>query len=136
MRIKQVAPTRNIQKKGKQQVKAPQKVLALMAAHRLPQQQKKRRYRPGTQALREIRKYQKSTELLIRKRPFQRLVREIAQDFRGDLRFQQSAIRAIQEAAEAFMVGLMEDANMCAHHAKRTTLMACDMLLANRIRSR
>ena len=59
------------------------------------------RFRPGTVALREIRKYQKSTELLIRKLPFQRLVREIAQDFKTDLRFQSSAVLALQEASEA-----------------------------------
>lgn len=70
------------------------------------------RYRPGTVALREIRRYQKSTDLLIRKLPFQRLVREIAQDFKTDLRFQQSAIGALQEAAEAYLVGLFEDTNL------------------------
>ena len=69
---------------------------------------KPHRYRPGTVALREIRKYQKSTELLIRKLPFQRLVREIAQDFKTDLRFQSTAIMALQEAAEAYLVGLFE----------------------------
>ena len=66
---------------------------------------KPHRYRPGTVALREIRHYQKSTELLIRKLPFQRLVREIAQDFKTDLRFQSSAIMALQEASEAYLVG-------------------------------
>jgi histone H3/H4 len=66
--------------------------------------------------LREIRKYQKSTELLIRKLPFQRLVREIAQDFKTDLRFQSSAVAALQEAAEAYLVGLFEDTNLCAIH--------------------
>ncbi|RMZ52574.1 hypothetical protein APUTEX25_000220, partial [Auxenochlorella protothecoides] len=74
---------------------------------------------PGTVALREIRKYQKSTELLIRKLPFQRLVREIAQDFKTDLRFQSSAVLALQEAAEAYLVGLFEDTNLAAIHAKR-----------------
>ncbi|KAK1146400.1 histone H3.1 [Aspergillus melleus] len=64
------------------------------------------RYKPGTVALREIRRYQKSTELLIRKLPFQRLVREIAQDFRSDLRFESSAIGALQES-----VFLFEDIN-------------------------
>ena len=64
---------------------------------------KKHRYKPGTVALREIRKYQKSTELLIRKLPFQRLVREIAQDFKQELRFQSTAILALQEAAEAYL---------------------------------
>ena len=82
---------------------------------------KPHRYRPGTVALREIRRYQKSTELLIRKLPFQRLVREIAQDFKTDLRFQSSAVVALQEASEAYLVGLFEDTNLCAIHAKRVT---------------
>ncbi|KAH0861184.1 hypothetical protein HID58_089445, partial [Brassica napus] len=92
------------------------------------------RFRPGTVALREIRKYQKSTELLIRKLPFQRLVREIAQDFKTDLRFQSSAVAALQEAAEAYLVGLFEDTNLCAIHAKRVTIMPKDIQLARRIR--
>ncbi|KAI1722051.1 core histone h2A/H2B/H3/H4 domain-containing protein [Ditylenchus destructor] len=75
---------------------------------------KPHRYRPGTVALREIRRYQKSTELLIRKLPFQRLVREIAQDFKTDLRFQSSAVLALQEASEAYLVGLFEDTNLCS----------------------
>ena len=79
---------------------------------------KPHRYRPGTVALREIRRYQKSTELLIRKLPFQRLVREIAQDFKMELRFQSAAIMALQEASEAYLVGLFEDSNLCAIHAK------------------
>lgn len=88
----------------------------------------------GTVALREIRRYQKSTELLLRKLPFQRLVREIAQDFKTDLRFQSSAIAALQEAAEAYLVGLFEDTNLCAIHAKRVTIMPKDIQLARRIR--
>ncbi|KAG6872231.1 histone H3 [Termitomyces sp. Mi166 len=80
---------------------------------------KPHRFRPGTVALREIRRYQKSTELLIRKLPFQRLVREIAQDFKTDLRFQSSAVMALQEAAEAYLVSLFEDTNLAAIHAKR-----------------
>ena len=98
---------------------------------------KPHRYRPGTVALREIRRYQKSTDLLIRKLPFQRLVREIAQDFRPenqDLRFQASAVLALQEAAEAYLVGLYEDTNLCAIHAKRVTIMPKDIQLARRIR--
>ena len=87
-------------------------------------------------ALREIRKYQKSTELLIRKLPFQRLVREIAQDFKTDLRFQSSAVLALQEAAEAYLVGLFEDTNLAAIHAKRVTIMPKDIQLARRIRGR
>ncbi|EPQ09443.1 Histone H3.1, partial [Myotis brandtii] len=88
----------------------------------------------GTVALREIRRYQKSTELLIRKLPFQRLVREIAQDFKTDLRFQSSAVMALQEACEAYLVGLFEDTNLCAIHAKRVTIMPKDIQLARRIR--
>merc|ERR1712070_701359 len=92
------------------------------------------RFRPGTVALREIRRFQKSTELLIRKLPFHRLVREIAAEFKQDLRFQSSAVLALQEAAEAYMVGLFEDTNLCAIHAKRVTIMPKDMQLARRIR--
>ena len=92
------------------------------------------RYRPGTAALKEIRKYQKSTELFIKKLPFQRLVKEISLDYRKDLRFQSAAIHALQEAAEAYLVGLFEDTNLLAIHAKRVTIMPKDMELARRIR--
>ena len=92
------------------------------------------RFRPDTVALREIRKYQKSTELLIRKLPFQRMVREIAQDFKTDLRFQSQAVLALQEASEAYLVGLFEDTNLVAIHAKRVTIMPKDIQLARRIR--
>ena len=93
------------------------------------------RYRPGTVVLREIRQYQKSTELLIRKLPFQRLVRELAQDLsKINIRFQSGAIMALQEASEAYLVGLLEDANLCAMHAKRVTIMTKDIQLAWRIR--
>jgi histone H3 len=95
---------------------------------------KARRYRPGTVALREIRRYQKTTELLIRKAPFQRLIREIAQRRRSELRFQISAVQALQEACEAYLVELFEDTNLCAIHAKRVTIMTKDMQLARRIR--
>ena len=95
---------------------------------------KPHRYRPGTVALREIRKFQKSTDLLIRKLPFQRVVREIAGEFKSDLRFQSQAVLALQEAAEAYLVGLFEDTNLCAIHAKRVTIMPKDMQLARRIR--
>ncbi|GLI62484.1 hypothetical protein VaNZ11_005115, partial [Volvox africanus] len=117
--------------------KAPRKQLATKAARKTPATggvKKPHRYRPGTVALREIRKYQKSTELLIRKLPFQRLVREIAQDFKTDLRFQTQAVLALQEAAEAYLVGLFEDTNLCAIHAKRVTIMPKDIQLARRIR--
>ncbi|KAH9853499.1 histone-fold-containing protein [Lenzites betulinus] len=103
---------------------------------------KKKRFRPGTVALREIRKYQKSTDLLIRKLPFSRVVREIALDMMTDtidygstgLRWQSSAILALQEATEAFLVHMFEDANLCAIHAKRVTIMQRDIWLARRLR--
>lgn len=88
----------------------------------------------GTVALREIRRYQKSSDLLIRKLPFQRLVREIAHDVKTDLRFQGQAVLALQEASESYLVGLFEDTNLCAIHAKRVTIMSKDMQLAMRIR--
>jgi histone H3 len=107
--------------------KAPRKQLATKAARKSAPAtggvKKPHRYRPGTVALRDIRRYQKSTELLIRKLPFQRLVREIAQDFKTDLRFQSTAILALQEASEAYLVGLFEDTNLCAIHANRVTIM-------------
>ncbi|XP_075238706.1 histone H3.3 type 2-like isoform X1 [Convolutriloba macropyga] len=101
--------------------------------------QAKKRKRPrkkGVVALQEIRRYQKSTELLIRKAPFQRLVREITIDVTGksDLRFQTGAIGALQESAEAYLVGLFEDTNLCSIHARRVTIMPRDMQLARRIR--
>ena len=120
--------------------KAPRKQLATKAARKSAPAtggvKKPHRYRPGTVALREIRRYQKSTDLpvLIRKLPFKRLVREIAQDFKTDLRFQSSAVLALQEAAEAYLVGLFEDTNLAAIHAKRVTIMPKDIQLARRIR--
>ena len=95
---------------------------------------KAHRFKPGTVALREIRRYQKDGELLLRKLPFQRLVREIGVDYKTDLRFQAAAIAALQESAEAYLVGLFEDANLCAIHCKRVTIMPRDILLCRRIR--
>ncbi|KAK8870035.1 histone H3 [Kwoniella newhampshirensis] len=120
--------------------KAPRKQLATKAARKQTTAsaaggvKKPHRYRPGTVALREIRRYQKSTELLIRKLPFQRLVREIAQDFKTDLRFQSSAVLALQEASEAYLVSLFEDTNLAAIHAKRVTIQPKDLQLARRLR--
>lgn len=94
---------------------------------------KPHRFRPGTVALREIRKYQKTTDLLIRKLPFQRFVREIAQDYKTDLRFQASAVLATQEFAENALIKLLEEANLCAIHAKRVTVMPKDLQLSLRI---
>ena len=84
---------------------------------------KPHRYTPGTFALLEIRRYQKSTELLIRKLLFQRLVKESVQDFKTDLRFHSTAIMALQEASESYLVSLFEDTNLCAIHAKRVTII-------------
>lgn len=98
---------------------------------------RKFRYKPGTRALQEIRKYQRSTELLMKKLPFSRLIREIALTLRpaGEgFRWQSQAIQALQEAAEAFLVHLFEDTNLCAIHAKRVTIMQKDIQLARRIR--
>ena len=121
--------------------KAPRKQLSTKAARKyapkaggIKKAPRRHRYRPGTVALREIRRYQKSTDLLIRKLPFQRLVREVAQDFRTDLRFQAAAVLALQEASESYLVGLLEDTNLCAIHAKRVTIMPKDVQLARRIR--
>ena len=95
---------------------------------------KPHRYRPGTVALREIRRFQKTTDLLMRKGPFQRLVRELACDIKSDSRMQSTALLALQEASEAYLVGLFNDTNECAIHAKRVTIMPKDMQLAQRIR--
>lgn len=97
--------------------------------------QRKRRFRPGTRALQEIRKYQATTNLLIRKLPFSRLVREIAISLfpRGNLKWQAQGIMALQEAAEAFLIRMFEDAYLCAIHCKRVTLMPKDLWLARRI---
>ena len=97
---------------------------------------KPHRYRPGTVALREIRRFQKSTDLLIRKAPFQRLVREITQKLfpNSELRFQSLSVLALQEASEAYMIRMFEDTNLAALHAKRVTIMPRDILLARRLR--
>jgi histone H3 len=137
-RTKQTARKNTAGKAPRKQL--PSKVIAMSAP--VPGGCKKpHRYRPGTVALREIRRYQKSTDLLIRKAPFQRLVREIAQDLYNegkinsdDLRFQSTAVLALQEASEAYLVGLFEDTNLCAIHSKRTTIMPKDLMLARRIR--
>ena len=118
--------------KSQQQVagKAPRSI----ATANKKKEKKPHRYRPGTVALREIRRYQKSTEFLIKRLPFQRLVREITHDTKDGVRFQSAALEALQCAAEAFLVGLFEDTNLCALHAKRVTIMPKDMQLARRLR--
>ncbi|ESO95886.1 hypothetical protein LOTGIDRAFT_227172 [Lottia gigantea] len=99
-------------------------------------QKQKRRFRPGTKALKEIKKYQKSTNLLLRKLPFSRVIREVVQELFPSTRFfwKASAIAALQEAAEAYLVSLFEDSNICAIHAKRVTIMPKDLWLARRLR--
>lgn len=95
---------------------------------------RKMRWRPGTVALREIKRYQKATQLLLAKAPFQRFVRAICEGIDGQIRFQSQALLALQEAAEAYLTGLFEDSNLCAIHANRVTVMKKDLDLARRIR--
>nr|XP_021500548.1 histone H3-like isoform X2 [Meriones unguiculatus] len=123
--------------------KAPRKQLATKAARKSAPAtggvKKPHRYRPGTVALREIRRYVKDSNLTIKTIPVTRLVQRTAvwisrQDFKTDLRFQSSAVMALQEASEAYLVGLFEDTNLCAIHAKRVTIMPKDIQLARRIR--
>lgn len=133
-----MARTKQVAKKTT--LRLPNEVMAAKAARgRAPLHggvKKPRRYKPGTVALRDIRKYQKSTECLIRKLPFQRLVREILQDQTSISvkRITSYALMALQEAAEAYIVGIFEDANWCAIHAKRVTVMPKDIQLSRRIR--
>lgn len=116
--------------------KAPRKSQKKNATPKAPKDGKKKshRYHPGTVALREIKKYQKSTNLLLRRAPFSRLVREIAQKQKEQLRFQASAISALQEATESYLISLFEDTNELAIHAKRVTIMSKDLKLARRLR--
>jgi histone H3 len=118
--------------------KAPRKQLATKAARKMGSGQggvkKPHRFRPGTVALREIRKYQKSTDLLLPRAPFRRLVREIAQELRNDVRFEATALEALQELTEMYIVELFEDTNLSAIHAKRITIMPKDVQISRRIR--
>ena len=115
--------------------KAPNMQLQTRAARNQTRAAKKPyKYRPGTVAMREIRQFQKSTELLIRKLPFQRLMREAIQDYKRDVRVQSTAMLAMQEATEAFTIGIFEDTNLCAIHGGRVTIMRKDIQLARRIR--
>ena len=114
--------------------KSPKSRIVVAAASAAPAKRKHRRLRPGALALKEIRKYQKSTELLIPKLSFSKLLKEVAQDFKPDLRFQSHAVMAMHEAAEAYLTALFEDTNLCAIHARRVTIMPKDIQLARRIR--
>ena len=117
--------------------KAPRKSLATKAARvsagLTGGVKKPHQYRPGTVALREIRRYQKTTNLLLLKDPFSRIVREIAQDFKKDLRFQSNAVLALQESSEAYLTTVFDNTNLCAIHAKRVTIMPKDTQLVRRI---
>lgn len=131
---------RHVSAGGKQLV-APAAALSSHGGKLAPApRQKRRRYKPGTVALREIRQYQKSVDLLVRKLPFARLVKEIANDlfsgssFPEGIKWQSNAMMALQEAAESYLTYLFEDSNLNAIHAKRVTIMAKDMQLARRIR--
>ena len=95
---------------------------------------KKRRFRPGTVAIREIKKYQKAVKFMLSKAPFQRFIRSISDGIDSQIRFQSSALAALQEAAESYLTGLFEDANLCAIHAGRVTILKKDLDLARRIR--
>ena len=115
--------------------KAPQKQLETKVARKCAPAtggiKKPHCYHPGTVALREIRCYQKSTELLICKLPFQCLVRELTQEV--DLLFQSTSLLAAHKASEAYLVGLFEDTNLCAIHAKKVTIIPKDIQLSRRI---
>ena len=133
---------RVLEKKREEECKKAAARLAKKGGQKAPKGGVKKHYRywPGTVALKQISQYQKSTELLIRKLPFQRLVREIAADSEiitsplcGKVRFQSAAIMALQEAAEAYLVGLFEDTNLCAIHTRRVTILPKDIQLARRI---
>ena len=126
----------HVEKTGRHSSSKAPKNVAIKAAKKMISKDlnKKKRSHPGAVAMAEIKFLQRSTELLLRKAPFQLLVRDVAQANRSDLRFQSSAIAALQEACEAYLVGLFEDTNLCAIHAKRVTIMPKDMQLARRIR--
>jgi len=128
---------------ARQQALQKQQAAAPPPRRQLPRQlgprggvKKPHRYRPGTVALCEIRSFQKSTDLLIRKAPFQRLVREITEELfkNKELRFQSLSVLALQEASEAYLIRMFEDTNLAALHAKRVTIMPRDILLARRLR--
>lgn len=136
-----MARTKHTARKSTSATKAPRKTIARKAVRKTAGTsqgiKKVRRSKQGTVATREIKRYQKSTELLIRKLPFSKLVRELVQSSnKNDVRFQGLAIQALQEAAENYLINLFVDTQLCAEHAKRVTIMQPDMLLATRIGKR
>ena len=130
--------TKQASKKASISAKAPKKTISFKAPRESQYlkrwaSKKPKRFRPGTITLREIRNFQKTTRLLIRKLLFQRVVKEVATKYKSDLRFQSQAILALKESCKAYLVNLFEDTNLCENHAKRVTIMTKDML-AKRIR--
>ncbi|DBB03316.1 TPA: histone H3 type 2 [Trebouxia sp. C0006] len=135
VRVKQNQTTGKQKKVAPTKTPTRRKPVAVHHSQRTAGPRKTFRYRPGTVALREIRKYQRTTELLIRKLPFARLVRELTNDVAPEpFRWTAEGLLALQEATEDFIVHLLEDCNLCAIHAKRVTIMPKDMQLARRIR--
>lgn len=130
------APRKELNKADpKERHRKPGRPKKILEAGDPQQQKKKRRMKSGMRALKEIRQFQRSTDLLIKKAPFQRLVREITANVgEGEKRWTLSGVLALQEAAEAYLIGIMEDTLLCAIHAKRVTIMPRDMQLARRIR--
>ncbi len=137
--------TKQTNKKGEAS-KSPRKTSDAQKAPRDGGVKKPHKFKPGTVALREIRKFQKSTDLLIKKLPFQRLVRKLVEDEERSqaadakespvaFKVQSSALAALQEASEAYLVHVLEDSNLAAIHAKRVTIMPRDIQLANRIKT-
>lgn len=136
MYVLQMARTKQSANKsyGGKQPRMQLSTKAAKAANKSGTGKKPHRYRPGTVALREIRKFQKSSELLIRKLPFMRLCREFIYELQREFRLRHNAAEALQEASEAFAVGLFEDSNLLAIHSKRVTVQCKDIQLACRIR--
>merc|ERR1712043_94687 len=122
-----MARTKTTARKSHVGVKRPRKELvsktSKKSAPAMGGIKKPHRFRPGTVAIR-----------VIRKLPFQRLVKDLAHEKSPELRFQRTAMLALQEAVEAYLVGLFEDTNLCAIHARRVTIMVRDVKLARRIR--
>jgi len=136
---KQYVPTRNENNNNNQSTPVhPNDTSAIEKTPPSRTPLKRRRFKPGQKALMEIRLYQRRTDLLIRKLPFARLVKEIGEQYvrigEEGLRWQAEALMALQEAAEAYLVHLFEDSNLCAIHAKRVTVQPKDIQLARRIR--
>ncbi|ESU45648.1 Histone H3 [Giardia duodenalis] len=137
-----MARTKHTARKTTSATKAPRKTIARKAARKTASStsgiKKTGRKKQGMVAVKEIKKYQKSTDLLIRKLPFSKLVRDIVTSglSKSDIRFQGAAVEALQESAENYIISLFVDTQLCAEHAKRVTIMKPDMELATRIGKR